>query len=202
MKVMKKRIGLIMVVAVILSFATGVIAKTVYETVKVQIRQDFVVEIDGEVKEFKNIDGKRVYPILYDGTTYLPIRAIGNIMGKKVYWYENEKKIELKDEEKNSKTTVTDADVIVQNDNKEDKGEKQKETVDKVGYISEEKAKIIALDKAELSEEEVNFIKIKFEKDDGIYIYDIEFQKGYTEYNADIRADDGKILEWDVDIDD
>ena len=69
-------------------------------------------------------------------------------------------------------------------------------------YIGEESAKQIALEKAGLKENEVNFIKTEFERDDGVYIYDVEFRKGITEYNAEIKADDGRILEWDVDIDD
>ena len=84
--------------------ATGIIQK-----VQSEIRPDFTVKIDGEVRTFKNADGDVVYPMLYEGTTYLPVRAIGEIMGKTVYWYEEEKMVELKD----TKPTVTDADVIV-----------------------------------------------------------------------------------------
>jgi len=200
---MKKRIGLVIAVMMVLSFATGVIAKSVFENIKAQIRPDFVIEIDGKEREFKNVNGERVYPILYDGTTYLPLRAIGEIMNKKVYWYEDEKRIELKDEKENVKSTVTDADVIVADDKKADKSQGKKAvSADAIETIGEEKAKKIALDKAGLNENEVDFIKIKFEKDDGIYIYEVEFKKGFTEYNADIKADDGKIIEWDIDLDD
>ena len=73
---------------------------------------------------------------------------------------------------------------------------------EKVEYIGEETAKKIALDKAELKENEVNFIKVEFERDDGVYFYDVEFRKDRVEYSAEIKADDGKILEWDVDLDD
>ena len=48
----------------------------------------------------------------------------------------------------------------------------------------------------------MSYINVKLEKDNGIYVYDVEFRKGMTEYNADIKAEDGTILEWDVDIDD
>ena len=206
---MKKRVGFVLAVVLVMAFGTGVLAKTVYENIKAQLRPDFVIEIDGEVREFKNVNGERVYPILHDGTTYLPVRAIGEIMGKKVYWYEDEKRVELKDKDaKDEKTTVTDADVIVDsadktnNGNGKNNGNNGNDKADKVGYISEETAKKIALEKAGLKENEVDFIKVKFERDDGIYIYDVEFRKGFTEYNADIKADDGKIIEWDVDIGD
>ena len=139
---MKKRMTLIMALVIVLSFSTGVISKTVYENIKAQLRPDFVVEIDGEEKEFKNANGERVYPVLYDGTTYLPIRAIGEIMGKTVYWYENEKRIELKDEKEDVKTTVTDADVIVTDEKdkhqKEDKIKEDKTKTDKTSTDSVE----------------------------------------------------------------
>ena len=73
---------------------------------------------------------------------------------------------------------------------------------DKAEYIGEENAKKIALDKAGLKESDVKFVKVEFEKDNGVYIYDVEFRQGYVEYSAEIKADDGEILEWDKDIDD
>ena len=215
---MKKRMTLIMALVIVLSFSTGVISKTVYENIKAQLRPDFVVEIDGEEKEFKNANGERVYPVLYDGTTYLPIRAIGEIMGKTVYWYENEKRIELKDEKEDVKTTVTDADVIVTDEKdkhqKEDKIKEDKTKTDKTDevnsaktnngktFIGETKAKKIALDKAGLKENEVSFVKVDIDKDDSIFVYDIEFRKDGKEYSFEINAENGEIIEQEVDTDD
>ena len=42
--------------------------------------------IDGSEFEAKDALGNRVYPILRDGTTYMPIRAIGEAFGKTVMW--------------------------------------------------------------------------------------------------------------------
>ena len=72
----------------------------------------------------------------------------------------------------------------------------------KVEYIDEEKAKEIALDKAGLKENEVSFIKVELDWDNGILRYEVEFRQGFKEYSAEIKADDGKILDWEIDIDD
>ena len=55
-------------------------------TVQPQLRPDITILIDGVARTFYDVNGKQVYPLLYQGTTYLPIRAIGNIMGKSVEW--------------------------------------------------------------------------------------------------------------------
>ena len=66
--------------------------------------------------------------------------------------------------------------------------------------ISEEKAIGIALDKAGVSENEIIREKFKLDFDDGIYKYDFEFRKGKTEYDAEIKADDGTIISWEMDM--
>lgn len=44
------------------------------------------IYVDGQLKIPVNAQGTRVEPILYDGTTYLPVRAISNMLGKEVTW--------------------------------------------------------------------------------------------------------------------
>lgn len=69
-------------------------------------------------------------------------------------------------------------------------------------YISAEEAKSIAASKAGLSVSEVTFKKAKLDRDDGIAIYDIEFYKDRTEYDCEINASTGAIIEFDSDYDD
>lgn len=66
-------------------------------------------------------------------------------------------------------------------------------------YIGEEKAKEIALNHAEINEADASFVKSKFEYDDGIAVYEIEFYSGKTEYEYKINAVSGEIIEYDVD---
>lgn len=66
--------------------------------------------------------------------------------------------------------------------------------------IGVEKAKTIALNDAGLKESDVRFVKAKLDKDDGRKTYDIEFYKGNKEYDYEIDAVSGQILEKDTDI--
>ncbi len=48
--------------------------------------QNVKIIIDGQELIAKDASGNRVYPIIENGTTYLPVRAIANAFGKEVYW--------------------------------------------------------------------------------------------------------------------
>ncbi|MDO5095240.1 MAG: PepSY domain-containing protein [Peptostreptococcaceae bacterium] len=66
--------------------------------------------------------------------------------------------------------------------------------------IGEAKAKQIALNHAGLRENEVTFVKVKLDYDDGVQVYDVEFYKGNVEYDYEIDAVTGAIREVDRDI--
>ena len=61
-------------------------------------------------------------------------------------------------------------------------------------------AKQIALKHAKLTAKQVKFIKAKSDIENGKKVYDIEFYKGNTEYDYEISATTGKILEYDHDV--
>ena len=61
------------------------------------LRPDIKVVIDGTSQSFSDANGTTVYPISYNNTTYLPIRAIGGIMEKAVGWDEATQTITLSD---------------------------------------------------------------------------------------------------------
>ncbi|MCD8390821.1 MAG: PepSY domain-containing protein, partial [Firmicutes bacterium] len=74
--------------------------------ITVDVRYDFTIIVDGAVQTFKDVNGGAVYPILYEGSTYLPVRAIGELMGKSVSWDGNTKTVYIG----GSDSLVTDAD--------------------------------------------------------------------------------------------
>ncbi|MBQ2967336.1 MAG: PepSY domain-containing protein [Clostridia bacterium] len=68
--------------------------------------------------------------------------------------------------------------------------------------IGEEKAIEIALEKAELSQKDVFMKRTELDRDNGIWKYEVEFIKDGIEYSADIKAEDGTILSWEIDTND
>lgn len=76
---------------------------------------------------------------------------------------------------------------------------KKQETADtqKV-YISVDKAKQKALKHAGVNDADVTFSKAKLERDDGTVLYDVEFYTAEYEYEYEVEAYSGKILESSV----
>lgn len=44
------------------------------------------IVVDGQKLNPTDANGNKVEPIIYNGTTYLPVRAVANAIGKPVYW--------------------------------------------------------------------------------------------------------------------
>lgn len=162
------------------------------KNVWVQVRDDFTIVIDGKEQTFKTAAGKTIYPLLYDGSTYLPLRAIGQIMDKEVAWDNQTKTVTLTSDG----YTVTDADSF---------GEEGKDTVTDVDQTTKddiglEKAKKIALKDAGLKEKDVIFVTAKTDYEDGRKVYEVEFFCDDTEYDYEIDAKTGKIVSFDKDF--
>ena len=69
------------------------------------------------------------------------------------------------------------------------------------GFIGVDRAKSIALGHAGVSASSVSFSKAKLDDDDGRAVYEIEFYVGNTEYDYEIDAHSGAILEASADND-
>lgn len=65
--------------------------------------------------------------------------------------------------------------------------------------ITEDEAKKIALDDAQLTEEQITAYVLVLDTDDGRQEYEIEFYVGTTEYEYEIDAVTGKINSKDID---
>ena len=62
------------------SFAAGAI-----KTIQARIGGITIV-VDGKKIQPTDANGNAVEPMIYNGTTYLPVRAVSSALGKEVYW--------------------------------------------------------------------------------------------------------------------
>lgn len=240
------------------------------KNVTATLRGDFTLAIDGTVRHFTDASGNALYPLLYDGTTYLPLRAIGQLMGKNVNWNSATNTVTLTAKDQTEDSLVTDADSfsganIPQEDWAQyiglseakrialaDAGLKTNQvtfvqtelgyennrwqydiefytadaqeydyeidaltgsilhvdydaehhsaaTLDNSGkYIGEAKAKEKALDRAGLTASQVTFTKAKLDREDGRWVYEIKFYSGSKEYECEIDALNGNIIDWEM----
>lgn len=84
---MKKMLqGLITGVLIGTMLTSGVVfAKNIQETINA-VYMNVKLVIDGEEITPKDVNGNIVEPFIYNGTTYLPVRSIGEAFDKDVYW--------------------------------------------------------------------------------------------------------------------
>ena len=68
--------------------------------------------------------------------------------------------------------------------------------------ISAAEAKAIAPEKAGLTAGQIREYEYERDKENGITVYEISFQYGNKEYEFEINAVTGKIIHWEVEIDD
>lgn len=85
---MKKKAFSTLCVAAIaaVSMCVGAFAAGGLQQIKAYINRDITIKLDGQVKTMADEQGARVYPISYDGTTYVPIRAVSSMLGIDVAW--------------------------------------------------------------------------------------------------------------------
>jgi len=64
-------------------------------------------------------------------------------------------------------------------------------------YIGMDRAKAIALEHAGLTASQVRFTHTRMDREDGVIVYEVEFRQGQTEYEYEIDAAIGRILDFE-----
>ncbi len=72
--------------------------------VKAQLRPDIRIFYEFQIEQLKDASGKSVYPILYQGSAYLPIRSISNLMQEEVEWDNIHKRVLIGENQEQEKT--------------------------------------------------------------------------------------------------
>ena len=149
-------------------------AASVYKNITARQNTAMTVKVDGTALTMKDDDGTALYPLTYDGNTYLPADQLANAVGYNLSSDDNSVSLTRK----NTVSTFPAAS----------------------GDIGSEKAKSIALNHAGVTSSTAKFVKVERDRDDGRLTYDVEFYAGNKEYDYEILASDGTILSYDADI--
>ena len=168
----------------ILTVLVAALCVTATATAKrsIQVEDGIGITLNGATFTPRNANGKEVPVFLYNGTTYVPVRAISEAMGMDVSFNSATRTVVL--------TTA-------------DRTASQQGASSASGnYITVERAKQIALNNAGVKEANAVFLRANLDWDDGRMQYEVEFYSGSTEYDYDIDAVTGAIISSDRDMED
>ena len=168
----------------ILTVLVAALCVTATATAKrsIQVEDGIGITLNGATFIPRSANGKQASVFLYNGTTYVPVRAISEAMGMDVSF--------------NSATRTV---VLTTADRT---ASQQGSTTASGDYISVDRAKQIALSDAGVKESNAVFLRANLDWDDGRMHYEVEFYSGSTEYDYDIDAVTGAILSSDRDMED
>lgn len=86
MKVKKATLTLALALAIVFGMIVGANAADTLKAITASLNYGITIKYNGNVQEMKDAGGNRVYPISYEGTTYLPVRAVAELLGIEVNW--------------------------------------------------------------------------------------------------------------------
>lgn len=83
---MKKKIlmSTVLTAIIAISMTIGALAASNLQKIEAYLNKDLKIKINGESFAVTDSSGKSTYPITYNGTTYLPVRSVGDAVGLKV----------------------------------------------------------------------------------------------------------------------
>lgn len=95
-----------------------------------------------------------------------------------------------------AKLSVNELNLLVGSKRIEAEGMESQGSASDTDYIGEEKAKQTALEHAGVKESKVEMLYVELDYDDGAMVYDVEFYHNNKEYEYEINAKDGSIIEY------
>ena len=82
----KALMTLAITLALVCGMAIGASAADTLKEISAYLNYGITIKYNGEAQNLTDAGGNRVYPISYNGTTYLPVRAVSNMLGIGVDW--------------------------------------------------------------------------------------------------------------------
>ena len=82
----KKMLVFVLAAIAIMAITVTVAAQTRNRNVTALMNYELTIRLDGEALTLRDVNGNEVQPLTYDGTTYLPLRALAEILGLDIGW--------------------------------------------------------------------------------------------------------------------
>lgn len=82
----RRGVAVIAALALTLGVAGGAFAASNTESIKAVLNRGVTVKMNSVVQNLKDANGNPIYPITYNGSTYLPVRAVSDLVGLPVSW--------------------------------------------------------------------------------------------------------------------
>ena len=86
MKMKRTAFLLCITMALLVGISAGALAAGKVEQIQAYLNRGITIRLNGEEQSMYDVKGNRVYPISYNGTTYVPIRAVSTMLGLDVEW--------------------------------------------------------------------------------------------------------------------
>lgn len=96
-----------------------------------------------------------------------------------------------------AKLSINELNLLIGSKHIEAKGMEAQGSASDTAFIGEERAKQTALEHAGISESEIERLRIELDYDDGAMVYDVEFYHNAQEYEYEINAKNGTVVEYD-----
>lgn len=96
------------VISILAGICIGTFASGTLDKIEAYLNRGITIRYNGEVQTMYDAQGTRVYPITYKGTTYLPVRAVSNMLGIDVEWDGANNTVLLGENDYTPRTRLTD----------------------------------------------------------------------------------------------
>lgn len=161
-----------------LTLSIGVTALAAGRTIAID--DGIRVTVNGTALVTKDAKGNAVPVFTYEGTTYVPARALAEALGFQLDYNSATRVVSVTGR---GAADLVSSPTVPANEN----------------YIGEAKARDAALKHAGQTADGVTFVKTRLDRDNGTVVYEVEFYAGNQEYDYEIDALTGAVVEYDND---
>ncbi|WP_020614921.1 stalk domain-containing protein [Paenibacillus daejeonensis] len=92
----KKIVSVVAGVTVLVGvFGAGVYASPHLQEIRAYLNSELKIRVNGQIQQLNDSSGHNVLPITYNGTTYLPVRAVSDVLNINVHYDQAAKEVVL-----------------------------------------------------------------------------------------------------------